>query len=171
MRQALGVAVFAGMIGVTVFGLAFTPVFYVVHARPLGAAAETTAERPEVPTTAGCPHDEEATEAMSRVPARLVRIGAPWRSPDAPSGRAMWRRRPAPGAAQPSFPQARTVADARPLPARLVGLYDDPRPRPVGARGAGPKTPGPEDRRGQISPMPRACWTRPARAFSPPHGP
>ncbi|MEM6357401.1 MAG: efflux RND transporter permease subunit, partial [Pseudomonadota bacterium] len=30
MRQALGTAVFAGMIGVTVFGLFFTPVFYVL---------------------------------------------------------------------------------------------------------------------------------------------
>jgi hypothetical protein len=30
MRQALGIAVFAGMIGVTFFGLIFTPVFYVV---------------------------------------------------------------------------------------------------------------------------------------------
>jgi len=30
MRQALGIAVFFGMIGVTVFGLLFTPVFYVL---------------------------------------------------------------------------------------------------------------------------------------------
>jgi multidrug efflux pump len=30
MRQALGVAVFSGMLGVTGFGLLFTPVFYVV---------------------------------------------------------------------------------------------------------------------------------------------
>jgi HAE1 family hydrophobic/amphiphilic exporter-1 len=30
MRQALGIAVFFGMIGVTVFGLVFTPTFYVV---------------------------------------------------------------------------------------------------------------------------------------------
>ena len=30
MRQSLGTAVFFGMIGVTVFGLIFTPVFYVV---------------------------------------------------------------------------------------------------------------------------------------------
>ncbi len=30
MRQSLGVAVFSGMIGVTLFGLAFTPVFYVL---------------------------------------------------------------------------------------------------------------------------------------------
>jgi multidrug efflux pump len=29
VRQALGVAVFAGMIGVTLFGLFLTPVFYV----------------------------------------------------------------------------------------------------------------------------------------------
>jgi hypothetical protein len=30
MRRAMGVAVFSGMIGVTVFGLFLTPVFYVV---------------------------------------------------------------------------------------------------------------------------------------------
>jgi multidrug efflux pump subunit AcrB len=30
LRQALGTAVFSGMIGVTVFGLIFTPVFYVI---------------------------------------------------------------------------------------------------------------------------------------------
>ena len=29
MRQAMGVAVFAGMLGVTLFGLLLTPVFYV----------------------------------------------------------------------------------------------------------------------------------------------
>jgi hydrophobe/amphiphile efflux-1 (HAE1) family protein len=33
MRQALGTAVFSGMIGVTLFGLIFTPVFYVVTRR------------------------------------------------------------------------------------------------------------------------------------------
>jgi len=30
MRQAMGIAVFAGMIGVTAFGIFLTPVFYVV---------------------------------------------------------------------------------------------------------------------------------------------
>jgi hypothetical protein len=30
MRQSLGTAVFFGMLGVTVFGLLFTPTFYVV---------------------------------------------------------------------------------------------------------------------------------------------
>jgi multidrug efflux pump subunit AcrB len=36
MRQALGTAVFFGMLGVTLFGLVFTPVFYVV-VRSIGA--------------------------------------------------------------------------------------------------------------------------------------
>jgi multidrug efflux pump len=36
MRRALGVAVFSGMIGVTLFGLALTPVFYVVMDRLRG---------------------------------------------------------------------------------------------------------------------------------------
>jgi multidrug efflux pump subunit AcrB len=30
IRQAVGVAVFFGMVGVTVFGLIFTPIFYMV---------------------------------------------------------------------------------------------------------------------------------------------
>jgi multidrug efflux pump subunit AcrB len=33
LRQALGTAVFAGMIGVTLFGLLFTPAFYVLCRR------------------------------------------------------------------------------------------------------------------------------------------
>jgi multidrug efflux pump len=37
MRQAMGIAVFFGMLGVTLFGLAFTPVFYVVVRRLSGA--------------------------------------------------------------------------------------------------------------------------------------
>jgi multidrug efflux pump subunit AcrB len=36
MRQALGTAVFYGMIGVTFFGLLFTPIFYVVMRRLAG---------------------------------------------------------------------------------------------------------------------------------------
>ncbi len=41
MRQALGVAVFSGMIGVTLFGLLFTPVFYVLCRRKPEAKATT----------------------------------------------------------------------------------------------------------------------------------
>jgi multidrug efflux pump len=36
MRQAMGVAVFSGMIGVTAFGIFFTPVFYVLLRRLTG---------------------------------------------------------------------------------------------------------------------------------------
>jgi multidrug efflux pump subunit AcrB len=47
MRQSLGTAVFFGMIGVTAFGLVFTPVFYVV-CRRLGMrrAPRATASQP-----------------------------------------------------------------------------------------------------------------------------
>ena len=54
MRQALGVAVFSGMIGVTIFGLAFTPVFYVVcRAIGLKLPRSSTAA-----PTHGKPHDD-----------------------------------------------------------------------------------------------------------------
>ena len=33
MRQAVGVAVFFGMLGVTLFGLIFTPIFYILVRR------------------------------------------------------------------------------------------------------------------------------------------
>jgi len=47
MRQAVGVAVFFGMLGVTLFGLMFTPIFYMVvrglaDPRPVKAPAATT---------------------------------------------------------------------------------------------------------------------------------
>ncbi|HXE70752.1 MAG TPA: efflux RND transporter permease subunit, partial [Hyphomicrobiaceae bacterium] len=57
LRQALGTAVFYGMIGVTAFGLIFTPVFFVVcrwlagvFAKPKGAAGEAASkDRPSSP--------------------------------------------------------------------------------------------------------------------------
>jgi multidrug efflux pump subunit AcrB len=49
MRQAVGVAVFFGMIGVTLFGLLFTPVFYVVVRRLFPGSVR----RPEPPAAAG----------------------------------------------------------------------------------------------------------------------
>jgi multidrug efflux pump len=39
IRQAMGIAVFAGMLGVTLFGLFLTPVFYVVIGRLVGSRA------------------------------------------------------------------------------------------------------------------------------------
>jgi HAE1 family hydrophobic/amphiphilic exporter-1 len=51
MRQALGTAVFAGMIGVTLFGLIFTPVFYVV-CRALAGQLERFRDRMRGPRPA-----------------------------------------------------------------------------------------------------------------------
>ena len=49
MRQAMGIAVFSGMLGVTLFGLFLTPVFYVLLAkRPKAAAAVPPSPEPGV---------------------------------------------------------------------------------------------------------------------------
>jgi multidrug efflux pump subunit AcrB len=48
LRQTLGTAVFSGMIGVTIFGLIFTPVFYVL-ARWLALRTSRHRERPAQP--------------------------------------------------------------------------------------------------------------------------
>ena len=48
MRNAMGVAVFAGMIGVTIFGLVLTPVFYWLVQRLVGAARARAAERASI---------------------------------------------------------------------------------------------------------------------------
>jgi HAE1 family hydrophobic/amphiphilic exporter-1 len=56
MRQALGTAVFSGMLGVTFFGLLFTPVFYVVM-RWLGSRRQPSpkADAPDTPHPATPP--------------------------------------------------------------------------------------------------------------------
>ena len=51
MRRALGVAVFFGMIGVTAFGLLFTPVFYVVM-RAVARRLPRPANAPRLPARA-----------------------------------------------------------------------------------------------------------------------
>ena len=51
MRQALGTAVFSGMIGVTLFGLLFTPVFFVVLSRSRSRPSPT--QVPGVVTASG----------------------------------------------------------------------------------------------------------------------
>lgn len=60
MRQSLGTAVFSGMLGVTLFGLVFTPVFYVV-CRAIGAKAKD-------PATASSGDGPEPPAAESRAP-------------------------------------------------------------------------------------------------------
>jgi multidrug efflux pump len=59
MRQAMGISVFFGMIGVTLFGLFLTPVFYVIarslgHGKPLRTASRHEAPVP-VPHQAPAP--------------------------------------------------------------------------------------------------------------------
>ncbi|MGV9009409.1 efflux RND transporter permease subunit [Brevundimonas sp.] len=58
MRQSLGTAVFSGMLGVTFFGLIFTPVFYVVMRAVASKLPGAPKKETEIPTTGGLPpHD------------------------------------------------------------------------------------------------------------------
>ena len=58
MRQSLGISVVSGMIGVTFFGLIFTPVFYVVCRWIAGKLPKGPQPEREVPTVYGTPpHD------------------------------------------------------------------------------------------------------------------
>jgi hypothetical protein len=51
MRQAMGIAVLAGMLGVTLFGLLLTPVFYVVIRRASLRRSKRAATLPPVAIT------------------------------------------------------------------------------------------------------------------------
>ncbi|MBA4804645.1 MAG: multidrug efflux RND transporter permease subunit [Brevundimonas sp.] len=66
MRQSLGTAVFSGMLGVTLFGLIFTPVFYVV-CRWLGSKMPKAPEKERtIPTTEGLPPHTEIQPSAPR---------------------------------------------------------------------------------------------------------
>jgi len=58
MRHALGVAVFFGMLGVTAFGLIFTPVFYMFFRRVSDRLPKPAKPRPPMPTTSSPPEPE-----------------------------------------------------------------------------------------------------------------
>jgi multidrug efflux pump len=75
MRQAMGIAVFAGMIGVTAFGLFLTPVFYVL-------LRGLTGNRPlklhgEVPHVEGFAGTSAHASAPGGVPAASIQGGGP----------------------------------------------------------------------------------------------
>ena len=59
LRRALGVAVFFGMIGVTLFGLIFTPVFYVITRKLSAKLPQPPPLEPRTPTTGGLPSGVE----------------------------------------------------------------------------------------------------------------
>jgi multidrug efflux pump len=61
MRQAMGVAVFAGMLGVTLFGLFLTPVFSVLLRRLALRGAS-----PATPAAASAPFDAQPAAALAR---------------------------------------------------------------------------------------------------------
>ena len=58
MRHALGVAVFFGMLGVTAFGLIFTPVFYMFFRRVSDRLPKPKPPPPPMPTTSSPPEPE-----------------------------------------------------------------------------------------------------------------
>lgn len=66
MRQSLGTSVFSGMLGVTFFGLIFTPVFYVVMRWVASKLPKEPQKEREIPTTGGLPpHEADAAPARS----------------------------------------------------------------------------------------------------------
>jgi Cu/Ag efflux pump CusA len=66
MRQSLGVAVFSGMLGVTAFGLIFTPIFYVVIQ---GLSERKAAKRAAGPTQEVVAAHAAATSGKQQVAA------------------------------------------------------------------------------------------------------
>jgi AcrB/AcrD/AcrF family protein len=75
MRRTLGTAVFAGMIGVTLFGIFLTPVFYSVvrwfSERRSGNASDTAAQQP--PAEASVPALTRRVIALDRQDTRETR--------------------------------------------------------------------------------------------------
>jgi len=68
MRQSLGTAVFSGMLGVTFFGLIFTPVFYVLMRGVAARLPGKPKKEPGVPATGGLPpHDADPAPASPRL--------------------------------------------------------------------------------------------------------
>ncbi|WP_016834214.1 efflux RND transporter permease subunit [Herbaspirillum lusitanum] len=65
MRHAMGIAVFFGMLGVTLFGLFLTPVFYVLLRSIGGGKKLHSAHKHEAPLTAGSHVDQHAAPADS----------------------------------------------------------------------------------------------------------
>ena len=171
MRQALGVAVFFGMIGVTFFGLVFTPAFYVVFralVRPAAqAAAGTLADRRRRRAR------RRPSSGVSRAWARASdRARAPGRAePRARGlrGRAELPRAPDAGraASAPSSPRTPAIATAAPPPDRLVAALRRSGARRAGAAGAD-REPGPEGRRRQPGQGARRAAAGPGRPRSRP---
>ena len=71
MRRLLGVAVFSGMLGVTVFGIFLTPVFFYVlqwFGRDIPADTKQAPPTPPDPDLAGPPRHQEGIQIRSDHP-------------------------------------------------------------------------------------------------------
>jgi multidrug efflux pump subunit AcrB len=64
MRQSLGTAVFSGMLGVTAFGLLFTPAFYTI-VRKIGRKGAKTEEQRGQAKQVAAPGDDQANDARA----------------------------------------------------------------------------------------------------------
>ena len=67
MRQSLGTAVFSGMLGVTFFGLIFTPVFYVISRWAASKIPQSPQNDPSVPAPDHA-HEQPAPEGLTATP-------------------------------------------------------------------------------------------------------
>src|SRR5688500_10018787 len=125
MRQSLGTAVFSGMLGVTLFGLFLTPVFYVLLSRSRARGAVAVREHAP-PSAAGGPQASGPDTAARRVPgagaSRRLRARPQLPPPGA---------RPARGDARPAGADGSRVHRRPPVVGRL------PRPGTAGARRRG----------------------------------
>ena len=127
LRRALGVAVFFGMIGVTTFGLLFTPSFYVIS-RKLGDRASAWANRRRKTAPGGDPAARRAAgggKAMKPVLPVLVAalalsgcvVGPDYKRPSTPDVAAGKLAETA---------RLQSAANAATLPDHWWRLYDDP---------------------------------------------
>ena len=128
MRQALGVAVFFGMIGVTAFGLIFTPVFYVVFRAIAQRLPKPPPKPPAVPTTSGAPHEGEGPDGHGDGARRasLGLIGVLALAGCGVGPHYVAPQTPPTMAAQPFVSATPAVAAAAKPPADWWRLYQDP---------------------------------------------
>ena len=65
MRQAVGVAVFFGMLGVTLFGLIFTPIFYMMVREPGGCRRSRSLSQSDVDAVSPLCHSGDGASASA----------------------------------------------------------------------------------------------------------
>ena len=99
MRIALGTAVFWGMIGVTLFGLIFTPVFYVVIRRLTGAKMVARGQAPGAECRAAACGIARGAQAQSEAPSSQATAAGHSVSRNCSRKKPWWPMRAAPASA------------------------------------------------------------------------